>query len=118
MKVKLSHPRQNKIRKRCHSLLSPDFYSLIFTIRSEQLGSLLSFFARRALQIEVEFKLLSVIFLLRALFEEGYLAEISTSARAVFQGLSFLVAHIHTVVTLPVNPPATAARQQEVCSQR
>lgn len=94
-------------------LLQPDIHN---QIRTAWISSVI--FARRALQIEVEFKLLSVIFLLRALFEEGYLAEISTSARAVFQGLSFLVAHIHTVVTLPVNPPATAARQQEVCSQR
>lgn len=43
----------------------------------------------------MEFKLLSVIFLLRAVFEEGSLAEISPSARAAFQGLSFLMTHMH-----------------------
>lgn len=71
--------------------LQPDIHN---QIRTAWISSVI--FARRTLQTAVEFKLLSVIFLLRAVFEEGYLAEISTSARAVFQGLSFLVAHIHS----------------------
>lgn len=41
----------------------------------------------------VEFKLLSAIFLLKTVYEEGYLAEISTAAIPVFQGFSFLMTH-------------------------
>lgn len=32
-RVKPSQLKENKIRKLCHSLIFPDFYSLIFTIR-------------------------------------------------------------------------------------
>lgn len=38
--------------------------------------------------------MLSVIFLLKTVYKEGYVAEISTLAISVFQGFSFLMTHI------------------------